>query len=387
VVVTKKKRDYETFPPQNYDSNRPDRDRFIVRPMAEVETRRVEWLWRNRIPFGKITNLEGDPENGKSLLTLTLAALASNGKPFPDDAECRPCGVLLICDEDDYEDTIVPRLIAAGADRSVIYSLHPEKDDNGNLIPFFMPDHLADLEWAINDVKEATGRQDVIVVIDPVSACLSERINSGVDASVRRALSPLAVLARNTSAAILLVRHLNKNSSEKNAAYRGGGSIGFFAAARAVLVVGRDPRDPGLIVMAQGKRNLSVAMPSLGYRIEPWEHDADLPVIVWEGVVDLDAATLLNGLDNRKRSPERDLAKTILVDLLEIGNGVVAAKEAVAEAKGAGISTSTVNRAAEDMGLVRKAVRGEDGKVGHWQWEWPVQGTRVTMQFSEEDWR
>jgi RecA-family ATPase len=265
VVVTKK--EYDTFPPEGYDSNRPDRDRFRLRRMADVETRRVEWLWRNRIPFGKITNVEGDPENGKSLLTLTLAALASNGKPFPDGDDCPPCGVLLICDEDDYEDTIVPRLVAAGADTDVIYSLHPVKDDEGNLIPFFMPDDLPDLERNINDVKEATGRDEVVVIIDPVSACLNERINSGVDASVRRALSPLAELARNTSAAVLLVRHLNKNSSERNVKYRGGGSIGFFAAARAVLVVGRDPRDNDLVVLAQGKKNLSMAMPSLGYRI------------------------------------------------------------------------------------------------------------------------
>ena len=51
--------------------------------LTEVETLPIEWLWRGRIPFGKITLLDGDPGVGKSLLALTIAACVSTGRPLP----------------------------------------------------------------------------------------------------------------------------------------------------------------------------------------------------------------------------------------------------------------------------------------------------------------
>ena len=152
----------------------------------------------------------------------------------------------------------------------------------------------------------------MLVIVDPASAYLSEKINSNVDASVRRAMSPLAELARTTGAAFLLVRHFNKNSSEKNHRYRGGGSIAFFAAARASLLFGPHPDDPSLHVMAQAKKNLAIERPPLAYRIESWDHDPQLPVIRWEGRCDIDARTLVGGRDGRTESPDRDEAGRVL---------------------------------------------------------------------------
>src|SRR5215213_5211763 len=42
--------------------------------LSEVQAETVEWLWERRIPLGKITVLDGDPDNGKSVLTTDLAA-------------------------------------------------------------------------------------------------------------------------------------------------------------------------------------------------------------------------------------------------------------------------------------------------------------------------
>ncbi len=327
--------------------------KFSLRSMAEITPKAVRWFWDGYVPFGKITNFEGDPEHGKSLTTLDLAARTSAGRTFPDESPCPPCAVLLICDEDDYEDTIVPRLIAAGADRDYIYALHPDRGQDGEIVPFFMPDDLPVLERSIEQLQEFTGREDVLVIIDPVTACLSEKINSGVDASVRRVLSPLAELARNTGAAIVLVRHLNKNSAEKNVQYRGGGSIGFFAAARAAVVFGKHPDDPSLVVMAQSKKNLGREMPSLAYRIIGWPEDERLPLIEWVGATDVKADRVLGGHDARTDSPERDHAKEILNSLLDALDGEVAADVAFAECKKAGISPSTARRACKELGLVK----------------------------------
>ena len=39
----------------------------------ELTPRHVDWLWPGRLPVGKLSLLEGDPQLGKSLLTLDLA--------------------------------------------------------------------------------------------------------------------------------------------------------------------------------------------------------------------------------------------------------------------------------------------------------------------------
>lgn len=44
------------------------------KPLSEIGPEWVEWLWRRRIPKGKITVLDGDPDNGRSVLTTDLTA-------------------------------------------------------------------------------------------------------------------------------------------------------------------------------------------------------------------------------------------------------------------------------------------------------------------------
>jgi len=62
--------------------------------------------------------IAGDPGLGKSLLTLHIASTVSRGGNWPVDVGRSPLGsVLIVSAEDDAADTIVPRLMAAGAVR------------------------------------------------------------------------------------------------------------------------------------------------------------------------------------------------------------------------------------------------------------------------------
>ena len=45
---------------------------------SEIEPKEIEWLWYPFIPYGKVTLLQGDPGDGKSIFMLTIAALAAN---------------------------------------------------------------------------------------------------------------------------------------------------------------------------------------------------------------------------------------------------------------------------------------------------------------------
>jgi len=82
----------------------------------------VEWLWHPYVARGKLTLLDGDPGCGKSLLTLDLAARLSRGVSLPGEfASVAPCRTLLLSIEDGADDTIWPRLRAAGADLGQLF--------------------------------------------------------------------------------------------------------------------------------------------------------------------------------------------------------------------------------------------------------------------------
>ena len=84
--------------------------------LADVESRPIEWVWRDRVARGRLCLLAGDPGVGKSMMTCALAAAISIGSPLPGDAARLPADVLILSAEDSAEDTIRPRCEAMGAD-------------------------------------------------------------------------------------------------------------------------------------------------------------------------------------------------------------------------------------------------------------------------------
>jgi hypothetical protein len=84
--------------------------------LSAIEPRPVEWLWRDRIPLGELTLVDGDPGTNKSSVTLELAARVSTGREMPDGTPGLAGTVLLIVGEDSIPKTLRQRLQAAGAD-------------------------------------------------------------------------------------------------------------------------------------------------------------------------------------------------------------------------------------------------------------------------------
>ena len=72
----------------------------------------------------------------------------------------------------------------------------------------------------------------------------------------REMTKKLGSIAERTGCAIVLIGHMNKGSGAK-AAYRGMGSIDFFAVARSVMLVGRIEGQSNLRAMIQIKNNLA----------------------------------------------------------------------------------------------------------------------------------
>jgi hypothetical protein len=350
----------------------PKPKRSAAVPITDFESRPIEWLWEGRIPLGKLTIVDGDPDMGKSVITnADIAARVTTGKPMPDGSEGIgiPRQVGLIVAEDDIGDTVRPRLEAAGADLERVFLLPVQRNDKGQVIPLVIPDDLVALEHMIRKTRAA------MVIIDPITAFLPERTNTHNDASVRKALGPLKEMAERTGAAVVMIRHLNKSGGGK-ALYRGGGSIAFSGSARSGLMVERIPDDPeGWCGLAQVKGNLSRKVKTMTYRIvsvkeQQPDFPYDVPVIEWGGESDLTADQLFAKKDARKNAPAREAAKQFLLEVLKDGPVVFADVEA--EAKASGHSMDTVKRAAEDLGVEKTRLRNEGGKKTIKAWEWAL---------------
>jgi len=337
------------------DAHTPER--VVLVCLADVIAKPVRWLWRGRIPLGKLTVLDGDPNLGKSLLTVDAAARVTRNDTMPDSTRSDidgPSGVVLLSAEDDLEDTIRPRLEAVGADCTRIELLVRVKDPQGERGPT-----IADID-ALEEAIQKTRAS--LVIVDPLMAYLPDERDSHRDQDIRRALAPLAALAARTGVAVLVVRHLNK-SSGGNPLYRGGGSIGIIGAARSGLLVALDPNDPdgGRRILAVTKANLAALPPALAFHVETQD---DVPRIVWEGETSHTAEALLAvRLPEDERSALDETVEFLLATLAEHD---LPAAEVKAAARPAGIAKRTLERARYRAGVVTRRQGFGPGAVYVW---------------------
>jgi len=333
--------------------------RLRIVTLEGIESEAVDWLWPGYVPLGKLTVLEGDPGLGKSLITIALAAAATIGDYSPlHGAHSRPpADVFFVTYEDGVRDTIVPRLRAAGADLSRTHVIQGVTDDTGEEDLFTFPDDVPDLQLA------AQARRPCLVVVDPLSAALSSRIDSYKDQDVRRALARIARFAEATEAAVLVVRHLTKGYG-RSAILTGGGSVGIAGAARSVLVVGPGEVDKQRCVLAVVKCNLAPRAPSLIYTIET--RGDGQPVVEWHGLTSVTAddlsAARAGGASEPNAVSECDVAKACLGEWLS--GGPVSKHEIAKLARDQGVAERTLQRAAKTLGIeYERQGQGRDHKV------------------------
>ncbi|KMZ55521.1 hypothetical protein HMPREF0980_00218 [Dorea sp. D27] len=317
--------------------------------METVEVEQVEWLLYPFIPYGKVTIIQGDPGEGKTTMVLqAIAKLTKGEKVLPDNPgnegelpehETEAVNVIYQTAEDGLGDTIKPRLIEAGADCSRVLVI-----DDGEQ-PLTMMDNR--LEEAIVQTKAR------LIVLDPIQGFLGSEVDMHRANEIRPLMKRVSVLAEKYHCAIILIGHMNKNSTGKSS-YRGLGSIEFQAAARSVLVVGRIKNEPEVRVVCHVKSSLAPEGKSIAFRLDK-DKGFD-----WIGEYDIGADDLLNGGSRGQKIKE---AKEFLLETL--AEGAVEQNMVVQEAEKRGIKGKTLWNA-------KKALRVQSIKPGgHWSWKLP----------------
>lgn len=260
--------------------------------LSSVESEQLDWLWEKRIPRGELTILDGDPGLGKSLITLDLAARITTGRPMPDGTPGVLGSVVLIAPEDGIDDTIKPRIEAAGGDPSQIRLLNfvktnfLKKTTSKSGETFTLSEHLFNLAITVHHTHPA------LVILDPFMAILGSRISASNDQKIRETFSHMIRMAKAANCAVLIVRHLNKGGSE-NPLYRGGGSIGVIAIARSGLLVVPHPSDENKRLLVSTKNNLSEKASNMVYQVIA--NAEGVPSIQWLGTNFDPVASLLRG--------------------------------------------------------------------------------------------
>lgn len=329
----------------------------------QIEREQVRWLWPGRIAAGKLTLFVGDPDKGKSLVSVDTSARVSTGRAFPDGCACAQGDVLILTAEDDARDTVGPRLDAAGADSSHVARINAVKvtlaDGSSGQSVFSLERDLAKLEEAF---KKHPGFK--LIVIDPLTAYLGTKVNSWRDAEVRSILAPLTDFAARTGIAVLGIMHMRK--SETDAMLRVSGSIAFVAAARAVWGFGEDPDDPTRRVMVPVKNNLAPLGNGLAYQITA--NANGVPYIAWEKEPrTVSAEDVLGGNKKEKRERAEKLSEAVEFLRTHLTGAPVSEKQLETAAESAGISWRTLRRAKSTLGVKSH----KTGMAGGWFWELP----------------
>jgi hypothetical protein len=322
--------------------------------MDTIEPKDIDWLWPNRIPCGMVSLLVGLPGQGKSFISLDMAARISRGIHWPDGHINKQAEVMIYAFEEDLSVATRPRLDAMGADCSKIHAFESVKLNGIESESIDVHIHLPLI------VKYHKDHPNIrLIILDPITSALGAA-DQNSQAEVRHALTLLANFAAEANVAVLGISHFAKRS-DTAAVYKTLGSVSFAAVARSVWCVHREPpqesipNPPRLFLPV--KANYSIEAQGLSFEITNG-------AVEWAAG---DVATCVDEAirrDKPKKSPTgRDDAVDFVRGMLSSGEEVPAT-EIYSEASNRGFSDDRIDRASRDCGVKKR--RSPLDKKSYW---------------------
>ena len=345
------------------DASYLNENKVVVRLQAAdtIQMEPINWLWEGWLAKNKFHILAGSPGTGKTTIALSLAASITNGAMFPDESPSKIGSIIIWSGEDSAEDTLAPRLKAAGANLSKVHFV-TDAFENSERRAF---DPAIDIE----PLKQAASKIDdlALLILDPVVNAVTG--DSHKNGEVRRALQPLVDFAKAQECAVLGITHFTKGTAGRDPLDRVTGSLAFGALARVVMVTAKaNDTETQKRILCRAKSN--IGNDGDGFEYE-FIHEALAELngitaskVAWGKFLKGSARELLGSAEdeiNQDNKSAVEDAKDFLQQAL--ADGPVTSKELMQEAASAGLSWSAVRRAKNELPI-------KAGKKDHkWYWE------------------
>ncbi len=342
---------------------------ICLRRASTYPVEAIDWLWSGWLAKGKFHLLAGAPGTGKTSLAMALAAALTTGSRWPDGTPAEPGEVLIWSGEDDPSDTLIPRLLAAGAALERVHVIHGALDEGADRSRPFDPANdmpmLAD-EIALMNPAPA------LLIIDPVVSAVAG--DSHKNSEVRRALQPLADLAMTRKIAVLGITHFSKGTAGRDPVERVTGSLAFGALARIVMVAAKLPAEQGGgRILARGKSNIGRDDGGFAYDLEVMELRPGIETtrILWGEAITGSAREILGqaeAIDDPEERAAWEEARDWLLE--ELAGGPRKASDVQRSAKASGITEKSLRTARERLGI--KPSKETFASPGAWMWKLPA---------------
>ena len=224
---------------------------------------------------GKENLIAGPAGRGKSTLIYDQIASHTLGKPAfgLTYAVSEPFEVLVFAGEEYYADTIVPRLLAVGANLDMITSIDGVVSNLGATSGF----HFGYMEALRSELKN--NPRIGLVLMDPITSLITGTgANQNDEGEVRALLEKLKRLAEETGVTFEAVKNFNKDDS-KSAAGRVSGTHAYVDVCRANYVVDKDPDDDTRRIFSPIKINGPDEPSSFAFRLQAIPQDEALRLL------------------------------------------------------------------------------------------------------------
>lgn len=330
------------------------------------------WLWPGYLEHNKLVHFAGASSAGKSPVTLDLVARVTAGLDWPDGSKntVGPRSVILLAGEDDWSDTIIPRLELAGANMDLVFEF---------ISTISRGEEVVDVTTALDrDADEIAAhiksRDDVgLVVIDPITNYLGSKSMNKEDEMRGGILMPLSKMASSFNVCVVTVGHLNKRDKETALLQRLMGAAAFGGVARQVFMFGDDPEEDSKFAHIMGLGR-ATASPPLKYKTEAvqveWDgKESEVVRVKWCGPAEnIDMDEVVNARKQSDKTKDKEAGAFLKAFLRD---GAKSTQEIEAAFKEAGIECSNLGRTARSK-KVGAATRKIKGKRGTSEWFLPT---------------
>jgi len=344
---------------------------------SDVKLKKYDWLWNSYLVRGKFHVVAGAPSGGKTTLMLKLCAIASSGGTWPDGEQAKVGKVLIWSSEDDFNDTLAPRLKAMGANLSNVHFIEGVVDAITVKRRSFDPStDMPALQRAVQRIGDVS-----LILIDPVVSFVTG--DSHKNAEVRRGLQPLVDLAQECGAALIGISHFTKGTSGRDPVERVTGSLAFGALARVVFAVAKrvdEESNETERIFVRAKSNIGPSDGGFKFTIDqvrlPAPDDMDATAVTWGEPLEGTARDLLKEAEGAGESSSKtEDAAELIQETIRTKGGAASATDLHAALKAAGIGKHNRYRAIDKLLVEQHRIeRVRYVENGPWTYIFPRRG-------------